>query len=95
MSGGSFDNLYTKSLEDAVGSTWSLVEMRDYLRANGGEDAAQDLDAILAVMESLRPRWEALAKPLGVLHAAEWYRSGDWGPEDVAKALEAWREKKV
>lgn len=94
MSGGSFDYLYQKTLEEAV-SGWSLAEMRDFLRENGGTDAAEEIDAILTALEALRPRWDALAKPLGVLHSAEWYRSCDWGPEDLAKALEKWRAERV
>ena len=94
MSGGSFDYLYQKSLEEAVG-TWGITDMRDFLRENGGADAAAEIDAILATMEALRPRWDALAKHLGVFHAAEWYRSCDWGPEDLAKALNAWRASHV
>lgn len=93
MSGGSFDYLYQKALEDAVGGR-NLTEMRDFLRENGGEDAAAEIDVIIHAMESLRPRWDGLAKHLGVLHAAEWFRSGDWGPEELKDALEEWRKSK-
>lgn len=94
MSGGSFDYLYRKTLEEAV-SSWVLTAMRDFLRENGGADAAAEIDAILTALDALRPRWDALAKSLGVLHSAEWYCSCDWGPEDLAKALEKWRAERV
>lgn len=91
MSGGSFDYLYSKSLEEAVCSS-HFKEMCDYLREHGGDDAAAELQVLLDAIEAFRARWEALAKPLGVLQAAEWVRSCDWGPDDLQDALIEWRK---
>lgn len=93
MSGGSFDYLYRKTLEEAIGDGWALKEMAEFLRANGGADAAAEIESIFAAVEALRPRWDALAKPLGVFHSAEWYRSCDWGPEDLKDGFEKWRSE--
>lgn len=95
MSGGSFDNLYSKWIDDLMNSEETLKRMRDDLRERGAIDAADQTDDVLRTIADAKncvsQHQEALEK---VWHAVEWHRSGDWGREDVEAALAEYRRRK-
>lgn len=91
MSGGSYDYLCWKecptlehrdSISDMVGQLDSL-----HL---GTSQAANDLRAVNAALATLAEKWKRLT---AVTQAVEWWRSADWGPEEVAEAVLAYERK--
>lgn len=88
MSGGSFNYLYR---QDLVPRLILLRVMADVLREQGYEDAAnrtmevvEHMNAIELIHRELRDIWQA----------AEWMVSGDSLLENLAEAVQAWKEKK-
>lgn len=86
MSGSSYDYLCHK-LDDPFPQIDPEVakEMAERLRGEDCADAAEELEAILAT----RPSRELVE----LLHAVEWYDSGDWGETRLNNAIEKWRRR--
>ena len=94
MSGGSWDYLYSKDIDDLMqGSDIELLEeMADYLNQNGYEDVAKDTRRLVEYIKSAKIRVETLFEMLSpVFKAVEWYCSGDWGKDRVGKVIEEYR----
>lgn len=100
MSGGSFNYLCHKSVEDllAGGHDDDLENMEDELRAFGHPHAHRAADATKVLREEIKrtrreleDRLEGLEK---VFHAVEWWRSCDWGPDQVHRVLDSWSHKR-
>lgn len=95
MSGGSYDYLYARQIEDFVRNTENIRRMMARLDALGYKDASIETGKFIAELEKLVASLEARQAELAdIWQAVEWRDSGDWGPEDIAKAVEEWREKK-
>ncbi len=86
MSGGSYNYLYSKDLDENEDDIERLVER---LRMLGHDDAAARAAHAAA---SLRRADEIRREMQDVWQAVEWNESGDWGEESVAKAVKRWGE---
>lgn len=97
MSGGSWNYLYTKEINDLMqySNIETLEEMADYLNQNGYEDVAKDTRRLVEYIKSAKIRVGTLFEILGpVFKAVEWYCSGDWGKDRVGRAIEEYRNGK-
>jgi len=84
MSGGSFDYLYCRPLDEAIKCD-AFDRMADAIAEYpDGQRAALELRSIRSAFDALADRWAALER---VMRAVEWDHSGDSGPEDVAIEL--------
>lgn len=94
MSGGSFNyaSLAT-DLEELLTKRYDLNSLADRLYEwPDADDAAADLEALLAQVDKANQRVTARLKRLQpVLRAIEWHDSCDWGPDRVAEALATYR----
>jgi len=77
MSGGSYDYLYSKEIED-VGFLKNVEKMAIDMEREGFVDIAQHLRFILKCAELITDKKNSLVE---VLKSWEWYQSGDWGIE--------------
>lgn len=81
MSGGSFDYLYLK--DDLP--KYALEQMADELDALAAEGVPGAAEAAAETRRYIAPEH---AVPIrDVWHAVEWWRSSDWGKDDVLEAL--------
>jgi hypothetical protein len=98
MSGGSFHYLCWKSAEDLLSghANDQLEKMHDDLLARGFTDAADLTDSILRCILDAHEAVQQQARELAaVWQAVEWHTSGDWGPEQVDRAIEQFRKYKA
>jgi hypothetical protein len=85
MSGGSFDYLCYKRIDNIGEARGNLARMSEALvQYEGGSAAAAATREILLDLERIGQKIKRLSD---VWHAVEWDRSGDWGPDDVVKEL--------
>lgn len=97
MSGGSWNYLYSKEIDDLMqySNIITLEEMADYLNKNGYEDVARDTIRLVEYIKSATIRIEVLHEMLSpVFKAVEWYDSGDYEKDKVEKAIEEYRNGK-
>lgn len=93
MSGGSWDYLYCKDIDEIMASAEDLQDMSDRLMALGYTDVAQDTQRLVEYVHSARIRIDSLFKALSpVFKAVEWFDSGDWGGETLDD--EIWKYRK-
>lgn len=98
MSGGSWDYLYSKDIDELMNgsSTELLQDMADRLNSAGFEDVAKDTQRLVEYIKSASIRIETLFEVLSpVFKAVEWYCSADWGKDRVDKAIEEYRNGKA
>lgn len=94
MSGGSFNYLYCKDIEDLMNSERDLADMREILIKYGYEDIAKDAQRLIEYIKSAKCTIGTLAEMLEpVFHAVEWYESADYSKETMIKVLEKYRNK--
>lgn len=94
MSGGSFNYLYCRDIDELMNNTSDLEEMRDYLISYGYEDIAKDTQRLIEYIKSAECVIGTLKDMLEpVFHAVEWYESGDYGKEKMIEVLEKYRCK--
>lgn len=96
MSGGSYNYLYRKSVEEITashGGISDLEEMANRLAELGyGSDAARETQALLLDIRAFMNRSETIVNRLEqVWKTVEWLDSGDGGQDDVKAALDAYR----
>lgn len=94
MSGGSYGYLCYKETQDLFSSSCidNMAEMEQYLLAAGYKDIAKDVRRLIEYIKIAENRISVLHEDLaGVFHAIEWYASGDWGKDQMHKALENYR----
>lgn len=95
MSGGSFNYLYCKDVDQLLEAREQLDAMRDALVERGLSDVVAEHDAIVKYLRNLQSQMDGLEKIVGRLSpiwkAIEWHASHDWGPERVELAVEAYR----
>lgn len=98
MSGGSFNYLCFKDAEDIFGYSGreELRRMVEELQAMpGAEDVAADAATALAIVDYQTLRLQAHLDHLHeVFKAVEWWRSCDYGEDDVKEAIAAYRGEK-
>jgi hypothetical protein len=84
MSGGSFNYLYCRPLEEAIDGE-NFARMADALgKYPDGARAALELRSIRSAFDALSARWVALG---GVMQSVEWDHSGDRIADDVDAEL--------
>ncbi len=95
MSGGSFNYLYRKSIEDLFSQQETMQDMADTLREYGGNDAAEETEKFILEIQDFfnkaATRQESLA---GVWKAVEWVKSYDWGEDSIRQELTKYRTQK-
>lgn len=93
MSGGSFDYLYVKSIDELMAYDGNLDMMADKLATLGyAEDAARETTEFLMELRAGRIRLETMQRRLSDLwKAVEWWVSGDYGEDAVKEALAKYR----
>jgi hypothetical protein len=94
MSGGSFSYLYRKDPADILVMQDDLQAMRDaLLNEHKGEDAAAEVEDMIATCRQFKLLIQRRMDRLrDVMHAVEWCRSGDTGPDHVQEALTEYRK---
>lgn len=96
MSGGSFNYLCFKSVNELLVYSEDLKDMTDSLKEYGYSDIAEDvkkfilkineINKIIAETEKHRETLE------DVFHTVEWHESGDYSKETMIEVLEKYRE---
>lgn len=92
MSGGSLDYLYLNNADEMFTNeslrnlkmAINLLEELGHENSKAYKDAVEIYNCIDKAMNFVHDNME---KMQGVLRAAEWNISGDWGAEEVAKAV--------
>ena len=96
MSGGSYDYLYCKETEELFMShnVRLLEEMEQGFIGLGFMDVAKDFRRLIEYIKSANIRVEVLGEQLNdMMHAIEWYDSGDIGRDTLAKRVEHYRSQ--
>lgn len=94
MSGGSFNYLCYKQIEDLFTSVDELEDMQKALIKYGYEDIAEDTQRLIEYIKSAKCTIGVLKDMLQpVFHAVEWYESADYGKETMIEVLEEYRRK--
>ena len=98
MSGGSWDYLYSKDIDELMNgsSTELLQDMVDRLNSAGFKDVAQDTQRLVEYIKSASIRIETLFETLSpVFKAVEWFDSGDWGEETLNNEILKYRNARL
>lgn len=98
MSGGSWDYLYSKDIDELMNgsSTELLQDMADRLNSAGFEDVAKDTQRLVEYIKSASIRIETLFEVLSpVFKAVEWFDSGDWGEETLNNEVLKYRKSNI
>lgn len=98
MSGGSWDYLYSKDVDELMNglSTELLQDMADRLNSAGFEDVAKDTQRLVEYIKSASIRIETLFEVLSpVFKAVEWFDSGDWGKEALNNEVLKYRKSNI
>jgi len=92
MSGGSFKYLYSRDVSELLGSQGELEHMAEWLSAHDAQDAAAEVEDIIASIRQFQRRADTrLRRMSDLFKAVEWYESNDWGKERVDKELARYR----
>lgn len=94
MSGGSFNYLcHTFDLDDLIDKRGSLEAMATELAGLGyAQDAARETEELLVMLRQWEVRATVRVERLrGVWKAVEWWRSSDYGEDQVREALAEYR----
>ena len=98
MSGGSWDYLYCKDVDELMnGSAIELLQdMSDRLVALGYTDVAEDTQRLTEYIKSANIRIETLFEMLSpVFKAVEWFDSGDYGKETLNNEVLKYRKSNL
>lgn len=98
MSGGSWNYLYNKDIDELMNgsSTEILQDMADRLNSAGFEDVAKDTQRLVEYIKSASIRIETLFETLSpVFKAVEWFDSGDWGEETLNNEVLKYRKSNI
>lgn len=92
MSGGSYDYLYCKEVEELFREIGYIDDMSDKLEKMDYLDVARDMRRLSEYIKTAYNRIDVLAEQLRpIMKAVEWYSSCDYGLEDVEKAIAKYR----
>lgn len=98
MSGGSWNYLYSKEIDDLMNgsSTELLQDMVDRLNSAGFKDVAKDTQRLVEYIKLASIRIETLFETLSpVFKAVEWFDSGDWGEETLNNEILKYRNARL
>lgn len=92
MSGGSINYLCYAEWPEIIGRTEDMETVESILQDMGYKDVAMDVRRLIEYCLSAENRVGVLFEQLkDVFHAAEWWKSGDYGDECFRKAVEKYR----
>ena len=93
MSGGSYDYLSSKDVQDLLQAQKTIQNMADRLAGLGyASDAAKETQELLLTLRQFENRISAMQKRLSdIWHAVEWWDSCDSSESGVKNALEKYR----
>lgn len=98
MSGGSFNYLCHKEMNELMMFKEELSRMEHTLRAYGYADIAEDVRMLMEYVKQKdaveKAEKEILDAFSSVFHAVEWYESGDSGRNTMIKVLEEYSAKR-
>ena len=95
MSGGSWDYLCHKRIEDLINEVELVYKMWDRLTSDGYSDAAKQTYLIGNEIDKFKNRMQVLLDDIhSVWKAVEWYDSGDISIVDLHKAAGTWSRGK-
>lgn len=96
MSGGSFNYLCCREIEDLFYHISDLEDMRESLIKYGYEDIAKDTQRLIEYIKSAECVIGTLKDMLEpVFRAVEWYESADYSKETMIEILEKYRRKEL
>lgn len=91
MSGGSYNYLCHKEVNELMGCDEMLNKMAERLSELGHHAASRATHMFVLELWKACNRLEVMREDLeGVWTAVEWFDSGDWGRESVDKAVSEW-----
>ena len=94
MSGGSFDYLYSKSIDELVNNPWAIKEMAEALIREGFLDAGHATLGFHLYILAMRNVAEKIQEELEqIWRDMEWWKSGDSGRDRVEEAVRKWMQK--
>ena len=92
MSGGSFNYLCHKDVDELINNLETLEEMATRLIELGHTDAAKETFQVAQILRQSLVRVDVIKERLnGVWRAVEWYDSEDVGIDSVNKAIAEYR----
>lgn len=95
MSGGSYDYLCHSEPRELFGRLGTIETMASDLAELGyAQDAAKETEELLLLLRQIEMRLEVRFYRLQpIWKAMEWWRSCDWGEDDVKAALAEYRKE--
>ncbi len=96
MSGGSYNYLCFKEIDELINMQSDLQDMSDRLAGLGyATDAARETQELIQIIRQSINRMEPIKKRLyGIWHAVEWWDSCDSGEDDLKSELKRYRGEK-
>lgn len=92
MSGGSWDYMFGWEAEKFIAKAGDLAGMARRLMQLGFPDAAAAMEEFSLLVAHARMQVETRKDVLrDVMHAVEWFDSGDSGKESLAEQIRKWR----
>lgn len=93
MSGGEYEYLYIQDAHTLMLKTHIIQAMADRLAELGyASDAARETQELLLTVRQYENRIDVMqARLAGVWKAVEWCDSGDWGEDEIKRALGKYR----
>lgn len=90
MSGGSYNYLYKRLPESLFTEHDARQEILKILKESGNEDIARHIERLVAKWEDIAAQADDL---FHVLHAVEWYESGDWSVHQMDHEIAKFRKE--
>ncbi len=91
MSGGSWNYMYSKEVDDILNMGSDLEEMKNRLEKEGALLVANDIKSLLSVIDVIQSHKddadEILSRIRMVMKSLEWWDSSDWGKEQFDREV--------
>jgi len=92
MSGGSYDYLYSKDIDNLIYMDDTIKQMTESLLEHDAVDAAKETYELLQIIKQFRARTDVITQRLrNIWHAREWVDSNDCEEEHFAEELKKYR----
>ena len=94
MSGGSFNYVFCKDVDEVMLCTQDLKDIRDELIHLGYPDVAKDVQRLIEYVESSKIVISTLQEKLkDILHDVEWCADGNITNSQLAETIEKYRKQ--
>ena len=91
MSGGSWNYMYSKEVDDILNMGSDLEEMKNRLEKEGALLVENDIKSLLSVIDVIQSHKddadEILSRIRMVMKSLEWWDSSDWGKEQFDREV--------